>query len=149
MGHLKKTLFDKYGGFADKRVKKLESGTTFIVDDRGHGDCGADKKLFSHFCLIFADLTNEPNVRVLMIGGVPHCSNVDAWFKKHASPYANGFEFTLQPGEERKLLELASAIEGIVKPGSRYSVRAYKYVCPRTASSLRRLAKVLTNAGGT
>lgn len=147
MGHLKKVLFDEYDGFADKRIKKLESGTTFIVDDRGPGDFGADKKLFGHFCLILADLSNEPIVRIAMTGGVPTSAVVSAWFKKHAAPFANGYEFSVAPGEESKLIELATAIGNIVKPGARYSVKAYKYVCPRTANSLKRLAGVLAGAG--
>jgi hypothetical protein len=149
MVHLKKVLFDEYDGFADKRIKKLESGTKYIVDDRGLGDFGADKKLFGHFCLIFADLSDEPTVRVTMTGGVPTSAAVSAWFKKHASPYANGYAFSIAPGEEGKLIELATAIGNIVKPGARYSVKAYKHMCPRTAASLKRLARVLAGAGGT
>ena len=149
MGHLKKVLFDEYGGFADKRIKKLASGTIFVVDDRGPSDYGADKNLFGYFCKIFADLTNDPVVQVSMTGGVPTNKAVLAWFKKNASPYADGYTFSIAPGEEAKLVELATAINSIVKPSSRYTVRAYKYVCPRTAAALVRLAKVLANAGGT
>jgi hypothetical protein len=39
---------------------------------------------------------------------------------------------------------LANAFEAIVAAGARYNVKAYKYVCPRTAASLGRLRKVLT-----
>ncbi len=38
---LKKHLFVVYGGFADKRIKKAESGKTFCIDDRTEGDHGA------------------------------------------------------------------------------------------------------------
>ena len=44
MSLLKQTLLDTYGGFADKRIKKIETGKTFIADDRGPGDYGADKE---------------------------------------------------------------------------------------------------------
>jgi len=46
---LKKALFEAYGGFADKRIKKLESGSIFVVDDRSDGDRGADGKLYGYF----------------------------------------------------------------------------------------------------
>ena len=51
MPTLKRVLFDTYDGFADKRVKKLENATTFIVDDRNEGGViGADKEPLSWFC---------------------------------------------------------------------------------------------------
>jgi hypothetical protein len=34
MSHLKQVLLETYGTFADKRIKKIESGKTFIADDR-------------------------------------------------------------------------------------------------------------------
>ena len=31
---LKRKLFDEYGGFRDKRIKNLDQGERFIIDDR-------------------------------------------------------------------------------------------------------------------
>lgn len=49
MSSLKQRLLEEYDGFADKRIKKLESGSLFIADDRGGGDHGA------RLCLVNAD----------------------------------------------------------------------------------------------
>ena len=35
---LKQVLFNAYGGFADKRIKTLDKGALFIVDDRTPSD---------------------------------------------------------------------------------------------------------------
>ena len=53
MKSLKQVLFEKYGGFADKRIKSLNKSNIFIADDRTPGDVGADHKLLSYFCTIF------------------------------------------------------------------------------------------------
>jgi hypothetical protein len=52
----------------------------------------------------------------------------------------------VEQGQEGKLLELAEAFAAIVAPGKAYGISAYKYVCPRTANSLRRLAQTSTRA---
>lgn len=145
---LKRKLFDEYDGFADKRIKKLESGSIFIADDRTTGDQGADKQLFLWFCRIFVEVTSESAVTVSLMGGIPLSAEVRAWISK------NDFEFTeapqprlllpLMPSRESKLRELASLFKQIVLPTKHYAVPAYKYVCPRTAHSLTRLANVLS-----
>jgi hypothetical protein len=150
---LKKALFDEYDGFADKRIKKLESGATFIIDDRTSGDHGADKRLFGWFCSIFADVESSTEVTVRLIGGVPINSSIKKWAQNNSYVLVEGdypsLTFSLQKSQIEKLLDLATLIEQIVAPGVRYSEAAYKYVCPRTANSLRRLHSSLCSVMGT
>ena len=147
---LKKVLYSEYGGFADKRVKRLERGSTFIADDRSRADEGADGRLFSWFCLIFVEVVSATTVKVVLSGGVPTGTSVNAWIAKNKSALKiaseSGLTFMVQQGQEGKLIELADAFAAIVAPGKSYTVKAYKYVAPRTARSLNRLAQTLTRA---
>lgn len=44
---LKKHLFDAYKGFSDKRIKNLNKGNTFIIDDRSPKDIDSKGGLYS------------------------------------------------------------------------------------------------------
>ena len=141
---LKQALRDSYGHFADQRIKKIDNGHFFIVDDRTGGDHGADCKLFSWFCLIFADVVGPESLKVTMRGGAPRSAGVTGWIKKNkAKSSDHGLEFSITKKNLSELRALAEAFRAIVKPGARYSVRAYKYVCPRAANSLEKLHSVL------
>lgn len=146
---IKKTLFDEYGGFADKRYKKLDNDAPFIVDDRGRGDYDARGQLFLWFCQMFAFVEDANTVRLSLIGGVPQSSAVSDWCKAHgAEVHAAGVnhrvEICLTPDSLGDLPDLANSFAAIIK--RRYSVPAYKYVVPRTCASLTRLHGVLTKA---
>lgn len=80
---LKKRLYDEYGGFADKRIKKLDNGNFFIVDDRQQDDYDARKQMFLWFCLIFAEVNDLQSVRVILRGGIPTYPTVAAWQAKY------------------------------------------------------------------
>jgi len=43
---LKEALLAEYGSFVDKRVKTIDRGDRFIVDDQTRNDFGADKQLY-------------------------------------------------------------------------------------------------------
>jgi hypothetical protein len=152
MSKLKRTLFDEYNGFADKRIKNLDRGNRFIVDDRVESDVGADRKLLSYFCMIFAEVLSETEVRVLLHGNVPVGERVRKWISAHGGDMQDtglreSLTFTVTKDRLGILGELAEAVESIVAPGApRYEVKSYKYVCPRTAHSLRRLKQTLDRA---
>jgi hypothetical protein len=154
MNSLKQILFNEYAGFADKRIKRLEIGTIFAIDDRTQVDFGSDKKHFSYFCTVFVEVFElEPNspegVVVSLNGNVPDSAGVRAWVKTHTAQYQEGptsqsLKIKILPGEQTKLRTLAKIFRAIVAEGApNYSVPNYKYVCPRTASSLERLADLL------
>lgn len=141
-------LFQEYDGFSDSRIKKLESGDTFCVDDRDSSDQNAQKKLFHWFCSIFATVGNS--VEVMLTGGVPVNSKIEDWAIQNkfslSKPDVIGqrtLKIDVNESSYGKLFELADLIDDITKSGARYDTPAFKYVCPRTANSLRRLATVL------
>lgn len=71
MRALKRILLDAYDGFADKRIKNLDKSSTFIVDDCNDSDIGANRKLLSYFCMIFADVKSNEKITVRLSGNVP------------------------------------------------------------------------------
>lgn len=151
MTALKQALFDEYG-FADKRYKKLQSSDIFAVDGRSSSDVAADGQFYGWFCSVFVDTTNDPVIAVRFLKNIPDSPEVRAWIRKHQATYTNTpqelLDFTVAPGEQQKLLELADAFEAIVKPGRRYGTAAYKYLCPRLGNAMRRLEKLLTSQWG-
>lgn len=145
---LKAHMFEAYGGFADKRIKYLDKSDLFIVDDRKHTDIASDASLYSNFCMVFARVVAPASVEVDLRGNVPMNAAICAWVEADQSSNQEGYPghlaIKLPLGEEARLEALAELMEAIVRSGApRYSVASYKYVCPRTAGSLRRLAKVL------
>lgn len=146
---LKQHLFDAYGGFSDKRIKNLDKGKLFIVDDRGGSeDHDAKGKLYNWFCLMFAEVKSANEVQLKMRGNVPHSSAIQAWVEDGNAEFDESIgqlTITVQPGrDEEKLHQLSELVHDIVKPGAPwYSEKSYKYVCPRVAGSLTKLARVL------
>lgn len=149
MSSLKQALFDQYN--RDNRRKTLPPHSMFCVDDRGPSDIASNRSLFGYFCEIIADTANDPIVDIRLTGNVPIGPEVELWVSANGATLRQTpqyvLEFSLASGEEYKLLELATAIEAITS--RRYETPSYKYVCPRTAQSLRRLATILVSARGT
>jgi hypothetical protein len=144
---LKQILFDSYDGFADKRIKNLDKGHLFIINDRTTRDEDAQGKLFLWFCQILAEVVDNNTVKITMGGDVPSGPLVEKWFADNGANKGNsGLEFTVQRGEESRLAELAYAFRAIVRPGARYTTKSYKHVCPRAAGSLEKLQRVLAEA---
>jgi hypothetical protein len=150
---LKETLIKEYGGFADKRIKYLDKGHYFLVDDRCSGDIGADKEPLSPFCSISADVKGENEIKVSLSRNVPMGATVEQWITENNASY-NGapwpttrLSIMIPAGQQAKLASLANAIRSIVaRNAPRYSVKSYKYTCPRTAASLERLKNTLDKA---
>ncbi len=65
---LKRKLFDEYGGFADKRIKNLDKGERFIIDDRSPTQDFGSQRLYSYFCAIFADVISEVKLELFYLG---------------------------------------------------------------------------------
>lgn len=144
---LKQLFFDAYGGFSDKRIKNLDKGRLFIVDDRQRKDEDAAGHLFLWFCQIFAEVVDRDAIKITMHGDVPNSPQVAKWFADNGAENSNfGLKFIVKRGEEDRLKNLASAFRAIVRPGARYSVKSYKHVCPRVAASLLRVQHTLSEA---
>lgn len=146
MRALKQVLFDKYDGFADKRYRNIDSYDTFIVDDRGRKDIGADKGLYSYFCMIIASVPGAKRVHVALRGNVPTSDAIANWAKaRSAERDDSNLSFDVTPKSLGRLDELEKSLKDIVRPGAKYDVKSYKFVCPRTAKSLARLREVLAD----
>jgi hypothetical protein len=144
---LKQALLNAYGSFADKRIKNLDKGKLFIVDDRTSSDEDAAGKLFQRFCQILAEVIDDDNVKIIMTGDVPEGPLVARWFEQHGATKGNfDLEFIVPRGAETELGGLASGFRAMVRPGARYPVKSYKYVCPRAVGAIERLQRALETA---
>lgn len=147
---LKRHLLTIYGGFADKRIKNLDKGNRFIVDDRDQGQTrDAHGQLYPWFCQMALEVISPQSMKLTMHGNVPTSPSVESWIDANNAvriEAPKGLELSIQLGEEARLVGLADLIDAIVKPPARYSVPSYKYVCPRTATALRTLASALAKA---
>ena len=133
----KLALLQAYGSFSDRRIKRLERGHLFIVDDRKVGDHGADRELYPWFCRMFADVISEDEVTV-SLHGVPVSREVEEWAQQSGAVVDCGtLVLKLKRGEQALLSALAARVRAIVTPGAHYDVKSYRYVCPRVARSLR------------
>lgn len=139
---LKLALLAEYGSFANPRIKKLEKSDHFIVDSRdGRRDHDAKGHLFNWFAVINLFVVSETEVTVRLGGKTAHGDAIDKWVEKHGDVLSVGVKVT--PGTVSKLRELAQAHRDIVRPGVWAAEPSFKFMCPRTAESLDRLAKTL------
>ena len=143
---LQKALYDEYRLDAHG-LPNRGNGRLFIVDGRGLGDFAANGDLYSFFCSIHGEILNNDEIKVTLAGNIPDGCRVTEWQTRHSLVRDPFLEFAVKRKEQGMLGELASAMLSIVARGApRYSVPSYKYVCPRTASSLKRLKAVLDRA---
>ena len=141
---LKQVLFNAYGGFADKRIKNLEKGKLFIVDDRTRSDEDAASKLFLWFCQILTEVIDGDTVKIILRGDIPEGPLVAKWFEQHGATKSNfGLELVVRRRAEAELSALAAGFRAIVRPGVQYPVKSYSDVCPRTAGAIEHLQHVL------
>lgn len=148
MSALKEALGNEYGTTS---LKNIDKGYPIVIDDRSEADVGSNKQLYSYFCEILLLIRSEDEVEVSLRNNVPQGSDVENWMKKNECEYSDtpfeNLKFTVCSKNIDILHDLAICFKNIVKPGApRYSVPNYKYVCPRTASSLERLASALSKA---
>jgi len=156
MNELKKIFFEEYGGFADKRIKNLNKASKFIVDDRESRDFASDGKLYSYFCSIETNVDSNYAISVALGGNIPSDELIDEWVASTGFQYVTDcFERNrrlILPIEKENyvlLSQLADKIDGIISRRGKWRVPSnYIYVCPRTASSLKRLSGILNRAWG-
>lgn len=92
-------------------------------------------------------MIDKDKVELALRGGVPKSVRVKKWAKEMSSTLEdNRLEVLISAGQQNKIAELASAFRAITKPSTRYTISSHKYVCPRAANSLDKLAKVLDSA---
>lgn len=133
---LKSSLFEAFGGFADKRIKNLAKADYFLCYDHDAAPKDAQGKLFLWFCPIGLRAIAGDLVHIHMGKAMPRNIEVDAWWDANTVAGQYGQKIVpVTPATIGKLGELASLIAAITKKP--YSVKAYKYVCPEVAEVLR------------
>ncbi len=150
MRQLKEKLHKVYG-YNDKRVKNIDKMRAFIVDDRSDRDINSRGQLYPYFCSILVMPKSENQVNVILSGNIPQNDNLKIWLQqnnlelKQRGPHENEHDLNIviTPSNPEILNQLAKQFEKIIEPGKRYKINNYKYVCPRNANSLRRLADTL------
>jgi len=146
MLNLKKQLFDNYSGFSDKRIKNLEKSNHFIIDDRNEGDYDAKGELFLWFCAIFAEVKPNDEIKLTLKGNLPRSQEIDELISNNKSIFElqnDKIDIHISSANYKVLYTLSNLTSSIVLPGKRYSVPSYKYICPRTASSLVNFADLM------
>jgi hypothetical protein len=142
---LRAAFIGAYGGYADGRLRGDAHDAPFIVDDRQAGDRDARRQLFNWFCILLVRVQAHDRIQLTLGGELPRSPEVDAWLPAHGAQATGlGFHVTLSPQTVADLEDLADHIAAVVR--RRYDTPAYKYVAPRTARALRRLAGVLNDA---
>lgn len=133
-------LFGCYGSFAHKTIKDLRKSRRFIVDSRDTDGLASDGDYYGWFCGIWLDVESEHEVTITLENNTPKSPAVDSALESLESEGSAQVAFRVTQEKLRDLRHLADQIDEIVKPGQYYSTPSYKYMCPRTADSLRKVA---------
>ena len=122
MSHIKRVFFDTFGGFADKRIKNLVKGKTFVVDGRSKSNLDSTGRPFATFCIILADVLSDTEVEVRLSGNIPVGKQVKAWLTtnglKIRDQLTKSLTIKVSPGKQSMLDGLADAMMSIVATGA-------------------------------
>lgn len=140
---LKEVLLSVYGSFADKRIKNIDVGDRFIVDQRTGSDIASDGSVYGWFCSMFLEVRDASDVTLNVIN-IPTSPTVEGWLGRHAASFGrNGYRIDIPRGQETMLRDLANRVSAITARGNRYETPHYKYAVPRVAKALQTLERAL------
>ena len=116
---LKQAFLDEYGSFSDKRIKNVDRGSAFMVDDRADGGVASDGSVYGWFCEVFVNVIDQDRVLVTLRGQIPKGVAVDAWMEKYDVMIGRPFfhdelKFDVGRADVAKLTQLATALRLIV-----------------------------------
>src|SRR5262249_3516472 len=123
--------------------KKAGDGLCVRLDDQSASDGHRG------FCQIHVTAESSASSTVLLeLSPVRHNEEVIEVVLRHGGKVAHDslgltIRMPLGPKDARLVRDLARAIRRVVRRGQRYSDSNWKWMCPRTASSLDRFAKHL------
>ena len=141
MYEFKKYLFAAYGGFGDKRVKDITKDYPFKIDGQGNDDS------HEHFCGIFVRVTDGKKFELHLTNNAPINSKIKNMIKQKNGEVQQGdtssIKVNLTVKDSGFIKMLADEVKNMVGPGKTYKNRNWKWLCPRTATSLNRFAKIL------
>ena len=140
---LRDHLLDSYGGYADRRIKNRSLDRPIQIDDKGPHD------VYPHFCTISARVPDRiGETLILTLQNCPCNSELMALVEKRGgtvTPSEHGptIRLSIAVNHVGTVASLSHAISKMTKRRRRYSDPNWKWICPRTANSLDRLAGVL------
>jgi hypothetical protein len=145
---LKRLLLAEYGSFADRRIKNIDKGNTFIVDDRNPNEANSSGDFNYSVPFIFVRVLDDEKVELLLTHNVPVNDKVKTLIDGRGGSISTGRVENLTviiPAKDAKFVRLLSRnIEAITQRGApRYPVPSWKYSVPRIVKCLDRLAGVL------
>ena len=143
MTPLRDALLDDYGGFADRRFKDRDLDRAIKIDDRDATD------VYPYFCSIFVavpDRTGE--ILRLTLQHAPSGPEVVEVIEAlggtvHPADFGATITLNLKASQGPSIKRLARAIKAIVGRGRSYDDPNLRWICPRTAASLVKLAQHL------
>lgn len=138
---LKQHLFKAYNGFADKRIKNLDKGHSFIIDNRDN------EPMNFAFCMIFAELAGPDRIKLIFQGNLPYNDTVKKMIESKGGTL-NDRDGQVQASVGPLTLDdiafldkLRAAIRDVTnKP---YEIKSWKYSAVRVSDSLRRFISTL------
>lgn len=136
---IKEILFNEYG-FSDSKIKDLNKSNTFKVDDQGPHDIG------DVFCQIFVDVIDATSFRLKLSNNAPinrkitrFINNNNGCINKN-NLYSN-LELTININSIDIIYDLSILINDAIK--SKYTNSNWRWICPRTGNSLKKLYEIL------
>jgi hypothetical protein len=121
-------------------------------DTRVRIDIQLERDVYPYFCKMYLGIPEIPNnAFLLQLDNLPMNDEIKAIIENHAGriihkPYAICTYLALRPKNRNDLAflrDLARSVHRLVKRGNRYDDRMWKFVVPRAADSLKRLAHLL------
>lgn len=130
---LKKHLFKAYGGFGDKRIKNLDKGKSFIIDNRAH------EAMNTAFCMIFAEVVGDDQFSLTFQGNFPYNDKVKELIKSKGGKFSSGIDTRARIGpltiaDIGFVQTLSNAIKSVTSRP--YEQKSWKYSTIRVSGSL-------------
>jgi len=147
MNKIKRYLFNQYGGFGDKRIKDINKDYPFKIDDQTEHDN------HDQFCGVFVRVIDDTNFELDLTNNAPPSPRIKALVeskggKVQAESGYSSINVKLTLEDHDFIEQLSDEIGNLVSPGRKYGDPNWKWLCPRTAVSLRRFADVLRGYSG-
>jgi hypothetical protein len=120
--------------------------TSVRIDDRQESD------VYPGFCEIHVSVQDPDGSSVLLeLSPAPHNAEVCEVVERHGgqvthAPLGVSVRLSVGPKDARRVRDLARAIRRVIGRGQRYPDPNWKWLCPRTANSLERFARLLARA---
>lgn len=142
--NVSKSLLDQLAKVYPTQVRNQTEGSVLMhIDDRGAGDT------YLGFCEIHLKMSNVDADRfTLVLDNVPFDDDVKAVAEElegtwQSTRTGERLSLNLTAFQKADLRRLAVAIRKVVGRGRSYLDKNWKWIAPRTATSLERLTKVL------